>query len=224
MAKKTSRENKINKEVEQINKKINDSLIEDTLKNNIAEFEIDNIKYKIEKPNHKVKTEAYRMKTEKYLSLLSEKNENGTFKYMLEDDLKEMYKDRGIDIDKLNLKITELQNKKRKFSIKIGELLANKKNISDIETYEKELNLLGEEERKISIKKHKLLEYSIEQQVLIYVFTYLIFLSALTLNKKGQWVRLWETYDKFETEDEKIINNVSFNATFILKDELSIEF
>jgi len=222
--KNVSREELVDKEVSKMNDIIESTLVEEVIKDNKSEFELDGVKYKIEKPNHKIKSEAYRMKTEKFLSLLGEKNKDGTFKYLLEDDLKKAYKERGIDIDKMGIKMTELEGKKNQFKFKIGKSLADKKNVSDIEIFKKEIEDINLEERKLSIKKAKLMEYAIEQQVLIFVYSYLIYLSAYKLNEKKKWVRVWNSFDEFENDQERIINNISFNATFILKDELDIEF
>lgn len=202
------------KNIEQTtNENLNTEFVEETLKNNELEFEYNGTKYRIVRPNFAKKQEAYREKIRKYTELLKDKNN------LLEKDLIALYKERNIDIEELQKQVTNLQNKKNNFQLQLGELLAKKAPESDYKIIADEIKLIEEEQVGITIIKNNLLEASIENQLYLYIYSYLIYLVTEKL-AENTWIPAWKNYDEFQKSDELLINKLVLLATFLLKDEL----
>lgn len=203
--------------IEEVKKQVNDVLdltkIDELIKKNEIEFELDGQKYRIKKPDFKQKQEAYQKRIEKFTELL------GNEKYLLEDALKKMYLKRGIDIDGMLKKTVQLQKERDGFSIKLGELIANKGSESEMEQYKLEIEKINKEIQEFSMKRTALLEFSIENQVLIYTYSYLTSVITEKLVKDGdveKWVRVWNSLEEFQQDKEKVSNRISYYAAFII--------
>lgn len=208
----------INK-TEEVKKKLNELMqlggIEDFLKTNEFTFDFKEINYKVKKPNYKQKQETYQIRIEKYTQLLKEKNKDGVFKYSLEEDLKKDYKARGIDIDAMDKRMKLVVQEKEKLMMKLGEGLASKASKPDLDLYRKEIEKLDGENQTLIIKKTQLLEYSIENQLLLFSYSYLTYLIAE--KKEGdKWIRVWNTLEEYENDDEDLLTELSFRAAFLI--------
>jgi len=198
--------------IEEIRKKITDILdlgeIEELLKTNEKIFEYNGVTYRVRKPNFKEKQEAYQKRIEKFTELL--KNE----KYSLEEDLKQSYKKRGIDIDVISQEMYDKIKKRDELMIQLGELIKNGAPDSDLQKFKIEVQSLNTEIQLLSIRKTSLLEFSIENQVLIYTYSYLTLL--LSEKKEGEnWVRVWKTFDEFQSDTSAAVNRLSYYVTLI---------
>jgi len=194
--------------------------IEELIKNNEIEIEYEGTTYKVIKPTFSQKQDAWKKKIDKYVELL--KNENN----VLEADLRILYKKRGIDIDEMDKRMLTLQMKKDDLMLKLGEALKNKAPDNELEIYKKEIEVLLDEIQNISIKKTLLFESTIENQVLMYIYTYLAYLITYKKvigkdlgegNKEADtWIRLWNTWEEYKNASEALINKISYYAAFII--------
>lgn len=204
----------INKISEEIKKNLEENLIEDGLQDNKLDFEHEGIKYRVSKPTFGQKQEAYRKKVEKFTSYLKDAN------YLLEKDLKKQYLERGIDVDAMQEKIVSLEKEKQALQLKLGELLIAKAPDSDLKVLRDEISDIQMKQINVSIEKSTLLEYSIEQQVFSYVYSYLTYLVA-EKNVDDKWIKVWASYQDFETsKDEELIRKFSKHSPIVLKDEI----
>ena len=116
--------------IEAVKKKLNEIMeldaVGDFLKSNEFEFEFKGNKYRVRKPSYKIKQEAYQKRLSKYSILLKEKNEDGTFKYSIEEDLLKNYKERGIDVDGMNKQMDNLVLDKERLMMRLGKGLTDK--------------------------------------------------------------------------------------------------
>lgn len=198
--------------MEEVLKEITDALdmteIEELLKSNEKIFTIEGITYRVRKPSYREKQELYQKRMEKFTELLN--NE----KYYLEEDLKKLYKKRNIDVDNITLEINNKINRRNDLMIQLGELLKNNSPESDLEKYKDEILILQNEIKSLSLNKSRLLEFSIEKQVLNFIYTHLTFL--ISEKKEGDnWVKVWNTYDDFQNDSSSLANQLSFYATFM---------
>lgn len=199
---------------EEIKKNLEENLVEEGLQDNKLDFEHEGIKYRVSKPTFGQKQEAYRKKVEKFTSYLKDTN------YLLEKDLKKQYLERGIDIDAMQEKIVALEKEKQALQLKLGELLVAKASDSDLKVLKDEISQIQMKQIEVSIEKSSLLEYSIEQQVFSYVYSYLTYLVA-EKNVDDNWVKVWSSYKEFETsKDEELIRKFSQHSPIVLKDEI----
>ena len=189
------KEKNIEKETEELRKKLTEVLnlseIEALIKSNEHVFEYGGVTYRVKRPNFKQKQEAYRKRIEKFTELLT--NE----KYLLENDLKKSYLKRGIDIDAIQQEMQTTINRRNNLMSSLGEALKNQAPDPDLKKIKEEIDVLNDKVQVLSIKKTSLLEFSIEQQLTIFVYSYLTFLLAE--KKEGDnWVRLWNNWDEYE--------------------------
>lgn len=198
--------------IEELSKKINEVLdlgeTEELLKSNEKIFEVEGVTYRVRKPIYKERRELYQKRLEKFTELLN--NE----KYALEDSLKKMYKKRDIDIDALSLEIANKLKRRNELMFQLGELIKNNAPEADLEKFKNEILNLQNDVRSISIQKTQLLEYSIENQVLIYIYGYLTFL--ISEKKEGDnWVRVWNSFEDFQNDLSALANQLSFYSAYI---------
>ncbi len=232
-AEKTTVDDKVKKIKAEIGKNIDLNIIENLVKNNEMEFEFEDVDYRIAKPSYKQRQDAYQEQLKKHVSLLQEKDENGDFKYKSEDELKALYKARGIDIDDMTNKIVNLELKKKDYLIKLGKLLADKVGeTKEVKVYKAEIEKINDAQQTLSFKKTQLLGYSLESQSLMHTYSYLTYLVTEKLvkgkdlgegNKEAdKWVRAWKSFDEFMNSPEALVNKAAFYATIIVKPDMEL--
>lgn len=195
---------------DEIQKSIDLNKVEDLVKKSEIEFEYKKVNYRVRQPTFKEKQEAYQQRIKKYTELL----QNDEF--MLEEDLKAQYKKRGIDIDKMTSEINQLETDKSNFKFKLGKLLKEKKGTEkDKQALTKEIEDITSRQQLISIKKTNLLQFSIESQSLIYVYSYITYL--ITEKKvEDKWVKAFGSYEKFTNSLDELVNRASWYASLVM--------
>lgn len=198
--------------IEEVKKKVSEILnleeMEFLLKSNEIVFDLDGITYRIRKPSFQQKQEAYKKRVEKFTELL--RND----KYILEEDLKSIYLKRGINIDDMNKKVISLCLKRDGLMLKLGEAITQKSSDPELKTYKKEIESLNLEISDIITKKTQLLEFSLENQVLVYVYSYLTFLIS-EKKVEEEFIKVWNNWEEFQSERENIVNKLSYYTTII---------
>jgi hypothetical protein len=212
-------EKKIDEQVKSVKQKIRDSIdldkIQEYVKKNKIEFEYEGKKYRVRKPIPKERQEVSKLRMEKHVSLLKEKDENGDFKYMSERDLINLYKERGVNIDDMDKKLKHYRKKEQDLMFKLGKAIKEKKGKNELDAYKKEIVQYRELMQELGVKKTQLLELSIEQQIMIFVYSY--FTSKITEKlEKEKWVNVWESYDDFLNDTEELTNKAISHAVLII--------
>ena len=204
------------KTTDEVLKKMNDMLdlneISELINSNEKVFELKGITYRIKKPNYNQKQEVYKKRIEKYIEMLKDE------KCLLEKDLKELYKKRGIDTDEMQRNMNSKMKKRDEFMVQLGGEI--KRNTSDpaLKELKKEIDDINLQIQVLSIEKSSLLEFSLEQQLLIYVYTYFVFILAE--KKEGDnWIKVWKDWDEFMNSDQELINRFSYYVTVIIGNE-----
>jgi len=221
---------KINKDIAKIKDSVKDIVdvdaIEDLIKNNEIEFEYKEIQYKVKKPTFKQKQETNEKRISKYTELLKDPN------MLLENDLIDLYKKRGIDINEMNKQYDSIGKEMDSYMFRLGKAIKEKKPNKDLEIFKTELNKLHSQQQEINMKKAVLLDTSIQSQVNIYIYTYLAFLVLEKLEKgkdlgKGnkeqdKWVKAFDKYDTFINQAEPLVNTAVYYVSLISKNELPL--
>jgi hypothetical protein len=196
---------------EQVAKAIDKDFIEDMTKNNKMEFTHEGVTYRIGKANYEQKQEVYRERVKKFTSLLRDKE------YSLEKDLKRDYLARGIDVDGIVKNIQTLDSKKTGLQVKLGELLKKDGSEQDCAILKKEIESIINEQTELALEKQSLLEFSIENQVLVHVYNYLTYMS--TERKEGEvWVKAFKTFSDFMKSDDVLVGKLAFLITMMNQD------
>ena len=201
---------KVDKIKKDLKKSIDMSKVAELIDKNVIEFYYDGIKYRVRKPTYKEKQQAYQQQVEKVTELLDNKG------YLMEDVLKEKYKNKGINIDKMTQQMTALEAKKSSFQLKLGKLLKEKASDKDLKIYRDEIAQTQEEQIMISIRKTNLLQYSVEHQALIYVYSFITYLILEKEEKEEKWIKAFNTYEEFAQSNEDLINEASAKASLVV--------
>lgn len=204
---------KLNEEqIKDIKKKMTDVLelseTEELLKSNEKIFEHEGVTYRVRKPTFKEKQEVYQKRVEKFTELL--KND----KYSLERDLIKTYLKRDIDIEAMSQEMFNKAKRRDDLMVQLGELIKNGSPDNELEQYKTEIQQLNAEIQAVTIQKTSLLEFSIENQVLIYVYSYMTFL--VSEKKEGDnWIKVWKTFDEFQNSTGSLVNKLSYYTTLM---------
>lgn len=223
------REKNIADVTKQMNEVLNLESIKKLIKNNIIEFENKGTKYRVQKPTYKEKQEVYKNRCEKQAQLLREKTSDGTFRYMSEKDLKNLYLERGIDIDKMRRQIDALRTKELDLSDKLGKALKEQAPENQLKIYRDEIQTLRETMGQISVDRTNLLEISIEQQLLVYIYAaFAVFTTEkLVIGKDlgegnkdpDTWVKVWTNIDEFYNADQDLVAYATTYSTLLINEQ-----
>jgi len=214
---------------EEIGKEIQDKIqsmdnldqLSDMLKNNIIEFPIVEIKYRVRKPNQPEKRELRSVKNKRFAELLNDKN------YFFEKQLIEKLEQKGISIMGIVEQQVKIQNKIQELNLQLAPFGDQKEEDNKIITDLKvQIYNLGVEFNDLSNEKIDLLSASIESEILFLVTTYTTYLILEKLEGEN-WVKVFKSYDDFmdasdEVKYKDLINTASY-FTQVLISKLNTE-
>jgi hypothetical protein len=182
------------------------------LRDNLVPFEYNAKKYRVRILDRKEKEELYKFKIRRYVELLKDKT------YTLENDLIKVYKERGIDIEKMTQDFIDLEKEEQGVNFKLGEALANKSSEVECNAWKEQIEDIRRKKFQITIQKTHLLAFSLEHQLMINLYEYKTFLGLEILEGEN-WVKVFKTFDEFKAcEDDVLINEASSATTLIQND------
>lgn len=195
---------------------LEESQIEEALSNNEIVFKYDNTNFRVRKPTFQEKQEVFRLRSKMYVDLL--RNED----YMLESDLIAIYKKRNIDIKQLDEDVLTLEQEKKQIYIKLGKSLKDKEGDDVLKAFRENIIDITTRQHQISLKKIDYLQYSIETQVMIFIYTYLAWLVSEKEETDNKWVRVFATFEEFQSSREQITYKLAQYASLLIKHELEV--
>jgi hypothetical protein len=184
--------------------------IESLLKDNVIEFEVKGIKYRLHKPTVQEKIEVKNFRTKKYLELLKDD------KFMFKQQLIDLYKQKGIDIYDLQKQQQELQNEIEKLMLKLAELGNLPNDDPNVVELRSKILSLKEEQTILFIQERDLLSHSIEdillEQVHLY-FTYILLEKLVN----DQWVKAYNSFEEFcNSSDNEVIDKALYYVSLLI--------
>jgi len=202
------------KEVEAFKEKVNEFIeketVENSVKDNKVEFIYNDIKYRVNRATFEQKMDMTSKRIKKYTELLKDSDQ------LLERDLIEIYKKRGIDIKEIEKKINIFEKEKTVLLIKLGEALKENKEEPYLENLREEVAKIYERQQDLDIEKNILLQNSIEMQVNVYTYTYLAYLVTEKFSEDN-WIKAWNSYEDFIKEQETLVNKVVWHSTLLTR-------
>ncbi len=178
-------------------------IMAELIKNNKAEFEHEGKKYMVSQLSLGEKDELNSLRVKKFGQLMQDTD------ILCEKDLIRIYKERGIDIVKLDDDIKKLESEYLNIQIKLGEALAKKSGDAILKTYENQLSELDKKIQTLKMQKVVLLECSLENQIVNYVYEILTFLS-LDVFEDEKWVRTFKNMEEFKAcKDDVLITKAA---------------
>jgi len=206
----------IDKETEQAKKLMNQDLTKVAIENNEYEFEVEGKKYKVVRPTTAQKQEAYTKKVTQYMKLLQMKDDNGNFIYYPDKKLREIYKERGIDVDEYDRKIEGLSNERNSYQEKLGKMLTDNPVETEVNILKEEIVKINDKVVEFTVARNSLLEYSLENQSIGFLYEYLTYAMTLVQNDKGEFVKCWNKFEDFKNADSLLTNSVGVYAGMML--------
>jgi len=189
---------KLTKEIQEADQLSN---LEEMLKNNVIEFELNKTTYRVRTPTIKERQEVRREKNKKYLELLNDDN------YLFREQIIEKLEKKGKSIAKMVEAMNKIQEQIERLQLKLAEYgNAKEKDNKIITDLKLKIFELMEERNLISMNKADLLSGSIEDTLLEFETTYFAYL--LLEKKEGDnWVRVFNKYDDFlQCQDNSLMS------------------
>lgn len=185
---------------------------ENLIKDNKIEFTIKEKKYRVRKPTQGESLALQKARNKKFLELLKDDS------YILKEQLLEIYKKKGIDIEKMEENIKELGYQIEDIQIKLD----NTTEKNNIENLKKEIKEIEAKQSKIAVRIGDLLEPCVEHAVIEFGNLYSVY-SVLEMfikveNKEGnEWEKAFKTYEDFlNSDNEALILEATANLAMIV--------
>lgn len=180
--------------------------IERMVKNNTLAFKVKGKEYRVRKPTYaeQEEVEAYRKK--KYLEFVNDENTLFRAQWI------EKYKKKGIDIEKMEAELVTLQGEIDNLMIRLAKVTSK----PDVEKLKVEIMKLKQKQAVLTIRKTDLLSYSIEDQLLVAVNSYVTYI-VLEHKVDKNWVRVFKAYKEFlESHNSEVINLAFYYINYII--------
>ena len=173
--------------------------MENVIKDNKIEFKVKDKIFRVRKPNLTEQQDANKFRRKRYIELVNDDS------FLFRKQWIKKYKVKGIDIEKMDAEIHQKQKEMEALLLRLAKL----DNVKEIEKIKKDVLKLRDEQYEISIEKTDFLAYSIEDQLLISVNSYITYL-VLEYKDKEKWDKYFESYKKFQESEEKELVNKAY--------------
>lgn len=203
------------KMIEELDEKIRDmddkNEIERLINDNTIEFQYKDNTYRVIKPTLATRQLINYKAAGKKIEMLKDDN------YVLREELIKLYKGKGIDIDKLDSKYSELRKQQDLLLLKLAKI----QNDHDIDTLKSEIIELRFKQHLITLEKSELLSICIEHQLDEFIKSYSLFIS-LEINKEEHWVKAFATYEDMmnSREDELVLKSAYYLSSLIFYEKI----
>lgn len=207
---KDIREEEARKLRDKIEEEGNLSIVEEMIKDNKIEFEINDKKYRVRLLNLKEKEELDLLKRKKYGQLLQDKD------VLLKSEMIELYKQRGINVSEITEQINKIDVELFDKKIKLGEALSKNEVESILNAYKEEIELLQVQKQILITRESMLFEFALENVLLSFIAQAVSYLS-LEIYENDTWRRLFKSFEEYsQCEDEELINKAGV-ASMVLQ-------
>lgn len=180
--------------------------MEDIVKDNKIEFEVGKNLYRLRLPTNRENRLIDEARRKKYTEIIADDS------YLFRKEWIKKYKNKGIDIKKMDSDIKTYQGEIEKLMLR----LAKTEDTKSIGTLKDEILKVRDERNQIITEKTDLLSYSIEDSLAIYSISYTCY---IVLEKKtdDKWAKYFETYEKFDdSTNAELVNKASYYINRLL--------
>lgn len=209
MDKKVKSKEELAKElVENIVKVEESEKLENVIKDNQIKFRVGKTNFRVRKPNYAEQSEIEDFRRKKQLEYVKDDS------YLFRKQWVEIYKKKGIDIDKMDSDIIRLQNEIEALMLR----LAKTTNKTDIDKLKEIIISSKTKQQELNIEKTDLLSYSIEDSLLVSCNS---FYAYLVLEKEvdEKWVKVFKSYEEFKNcKDTMLISKTFYHISFLIYD------
>lgn len=161
--------------------------MENIIKDNKIVFESGGKSFRVKKPTLSEQQEIDSIRRKKYMELVRDDS------FMFRKQWIEIYKKKGIDINKMTDDINRMKDDLRSLLLRLAKTAEPKA----VKLLKDEVNKLKDKMFSLSIEMTDLLVYSIEDQLTIHVNSYTTYV-VLERNEGGKWTKNFKSYKDFE--------------------------
>lgn len=191
------------------------SFVEQLINDNQIVFEMNDKKYRVRKPTFDERQKIFKERSKVFTEFLADES------YPMEADLRQLYKKRGIDISKMDDRMKTIENKKQDLYLRLGKLLKDKAPDPDCKLIRDEIKELVDEQTTISVEKTNMLQYSLETNVLVHIYSYLAYIVS-EYQDGEDWKRIFATVDEFKAGSGQLINKLIMLSSLMVSHELEL--
>jgi hypothetical protein len=186
--------------VESMEKETELSKVEELIKDNKISFEHEGNKYRVRLLNLAEKEELDLLRRKKFGQLIKDKD------ILLEKDLIIQYRERGMDINEIDIQIKKLDAEDMDQSLKLGESISKNEGETILNSYKDQILDLRTQKQVLRTQRTLLLEFSLENQLLNYVAQVITYLSFDKF-ENDKWQRMFKNLSDFQNyEDTKLVD------------------
>ena len=200
------RQDEAKKILDTINDEYGINKVRDLIKDNKIEFEYNEKQYRTRLLTTKEKDELDYLRRKKFGQLIQDKD------ILMEKDLINIYKERGIDIAALDRDKINIERQIADVNYRLGEALTKEPDEGILKSYRMEIEQLSTKLYEIVIQKNHLLDYSLENQLINYVAKVASYLSLDILIGES-WSRAFNDIEYFLSTEERLINAAALYST-----------
>jgi len=184
----------------------NSMKMEDIVKDNVIEFKVGEQKYRLCRPTQSDNDKINDYRRKEYTNLVKDSS------FLFREQWIKDYKEKGIDIKKMEENVREMQSKAKGFMTR----LAIAKTEKDIDMLKNNIIKLRDRQYALSIKITELLSYSIEDQINIKATSYLCYL-VLQKQVKEEWVKVFDKLEDFKnSQNHELVNQAIYLVNYLI--------
>ncbi len=161
--------------------------MENVIKDNKIVFESGGKSFRVRKPTLTEQQEIDTIRRKKYMELVRDDS------FMFRKQWIEIYKKKGIDINKMDDDIKRVQDDLKNILLRLAKTAEPK----SVKLLTIEVRKIKDKLYNLSIEKTDLLVYSIEDQLTIHVNSYTTYV-VLESKKESKWIKCFASYKDFE--------------------------
>jgi len=173
---------------------------EQLIVDNKIEFEAKGIYYRVRKPTLAEQQKCNKAKTKKYLELVNNPD------FLFKEQWIAKYKEKDIDIIKIEEGIIESQEDINKLLLRLATTDSDK----EVMMLKGEITDAREKQVEFTVRKADLLSYSIEDNLAIFVNSYMTYLVLEKQIEDEKWIIAFNTYEEFENYNDMDLINKTF--------------
>ena len=184
--------------------------VEKMIKNNTIHFSVGDIKYKVRKLTFEENSLLEKHRRTKYVEFINDDS------MLFQKQWIEKYKSKGIDIDAMEDKVRENIRKENQLMLKLAQT-AEENNVEDLKSQIVELR---KESAMLNIERTDLLNFSIEDQLMVEVNSYYTYLALEKISdnakdpyEKCEWTKVYDNFEEFSNSQDSELITKAFQYT-----------
>lgn len=179
--------------------------MENLVKDNKIEFVVEDKTYRVRKPSFVERQNIDNARRKEYLRLIADDS------YFFRKTWIEKYLKKGIDINAMESKVKSYQGEIEAVLLRLATAIDPK----DVELLKKEIYSLRDSQFSLSMEVTDLLNFSIENQLLVFTNSYTTFV-VLEEKVGEEYKKLYESYADFMASDSKVIEKSFLYINYLI--------